>query len=607
MMRKTIIGLLLAVSTVAELWAQEPGNDELNREVEVSKAYMPAVEKADKLGIEPTMTDTVALRPEFDYSIRPSAWVDGFNVVAINPVRMDMAGYDSPYPFYLKVGGGYPGRSLFDFYANSVKKGKFSWGGYLNHDARYGAIENNLDEKANAFRTNNSLGLFGKLRFGSLSLAAEAGYDYDVYTRYGRYRIDSLPLGGNELSDYGRKSRIGYSSPHASLLFGNDFTDLSYFNFRLGAEWYRFSDGLGTLNRTPLLLPSVDPTEMAYTDDYRNSENGLKAYIELGKAFSAHQLTLRASYEGYYGGDSLSGYRNRIITVGPRYALVTDKFKLGIGCDFVFDHREGVENRSWFFPQFHMTYDLASGYFVPYVDLTGTLHVNNFRNVARENPYLSSSMPDYLTLVLPRNTAEYALRAGISGSFSSAFSYRAYVGASLYRDVTFFANLYQPGRTAEFGFLYTGDELYSDKRMTVYMVGAELEGRVSGSFRIAAGAHYYGYDLKHLEHVSSRPNYDASLQLEYNSKEKFFLHAGAVLTGARYFFELIDPATGYDGGYVCVKQKAAVDVRLGMEYRMKGRVGIFVEGSNLAGSKLYYFNHYPERGPQVDAGIKVIF
>ena len=44
---------------------------QVEKQVEVTKAYVPKVEQAAKLAIEPDMTDTVQMRPEIDYTITP--------------------------------------------------------------------------------------------------------------------------------------------------------------------------------------------------------------------------------------------------------------------------------------------------------------------------------------------------------------------------------------------------------------------------------------------------------------------------------------------------------------------------------------------------------
>ena len=44
---------------------------QVEKQVEVTKAYVPKVESASKLAVQPDMTDTARMRPEIDYTITP--------------------------------------------------------------------------------------------------------------------------------------------------------------------------------------------------------------------------------------------------------------------------------------------------------------------------------------------------------------------------------------------------------------------------------------------------------------------------------------------------------------------------------------------------------
>ena len=56
---------------------------DLNREMEVTRAYEPTVSEANKLNVKPNLVDTVKLRPEFSYGITPSPIAYGFEVTPI--------------------------------------------------------------------------------------------------------------------------------------------------------------------------------------------------------------------------------------------------------------------------------------------------------------------------------------------------------------------------------------------------------------------------------------------------------------------------------------------------------------------------------------------
>ena len=553
----TGISLFLFVG-VESVMAQE---DELNRHVEVNKEYVPDVGKAVKLGIIPRMTDTVSLRPEIDYSIRPAVWHTGFGVPAIQPVRLDMTAYRFTEPFFLKAGMGYPLQSLVDFYGHWDSR-QGGGGVYVNHYGQYADIKNDAGRKEPATETANSVGAYGMHAWGRTAIRGEIGYDYRLVSRYGTV----LQLRPNDESGvqpyFPDVARQHYSTPRARVELGNDFKDLSRFNFRIGLEGYYLSDR------------------------YDNEETGLRAIAEIGKKFGVHTFRLKGGFDGYWGNDQLD-YVDRMAMAGLGYGIDMERFKLTLGVDYVYD--DGPQDH-WFFPDFRMTFDVTSGYFVPFVEVNGQLQNNGYRNTSLQNPFVAAG------LVMP-NTAEYNGRAGISGSFSSSFSYKAYAGVTFFRNLNFFA--YQPV-DATFGYLTDHASCFS--------VGAELDGRVSGSFSLEAAAHYYGYTVKSLPKAGDRPDFDVSLNLRYDYRDKFTIRAGADLLGRRYCYEIpyLKERVAV-GDYEMVRLDPVVDVNLEVQLRVGRRTKIFLAGHNLACSKLYLFDHYPSLGINATGGVILSF
>ena len=61
---------------------------QVEKQVEVTKAYVPKVEQAAKLAIEPDMTDTVQMRPEIDYTITPLSLETTLDTRPIRPASV---------------------------------------------------------------------------------------------------------------------------------------------------------------------------------------------------------------------------------------------------------------------------------------------------------------------------------------------------------------------------------------------------------------------------------------------------------------------------------------------------------------------------------------
>ena len=112
---KTNKAILCAAVALAFLpaRAQKPEGD-LNREMEVTREYEPSVDAASKLGVKPNMVDTVALRPEVDFSVTPRPVTQGFGVTPIKPVQVNLDDYRTFGPLYVKAGVGAPQQSVLE-------------------------------------------------------------------------------------------------------------------------------------------------------------------------------------------------------------------------------------------------------------------------------------------------------------------------------------------------------------------------------------------------------------------------------------------------------------------------------------------------------------
>lgn len=546
--------------------AQQPGD--LNRQMEVTRAYEPTVEQAAKLNIRPDLTDTMTLRPEASYRITPLPINRGFQIQPIRAARINTMLYPSLTPFYLKAGVGIPFQSVFDFYYSSTPLTKGKFGVYANHYGQWSKIENDLRIKTPATETYNDIGVFGERRFGRLVLEGEIGYDFDAVSRYGYY---SYTPGPALIDTTGSALRQDFSNIRGHIAIGNPFEDLSYFNVRATVGLDYFSDRF----------------------DY--AETTFRGGLEFGKGFGGanQDVRLELRYEGVSGSKSLSEYRDNIYTLRALYHLQHEFITLGLGFSLdhaVTDFGQGSEQMTRFNPLLDLKADL-SRYFSPYLLIDGKIGNNGYRNTVELNPYVLQG------LVMP-NTAETNGRIGVTGDIGSAFSYKIFGGVTYYKNLNLFANLFAPPLSQ--GNLF--DFVTSDAHF--WTAGAEIEGHPGGSFEIEAGIRYYNYTMDKFSKAVNFPDLTGKLALKYKPGEKFALRAGAELTGRRHFLE--GPQPGETGNRINTIDPV-VNLTLGMEYGVSKRLGIFIGGDNLLNQKLYPFNRYRALGINVIGGIKLQF
>lgn len=560
-MKRTILVSALFTAVFSLASAQQ---GDLNRQMDVTRAYEPTVSTARKVDIKPNMIDTVDLRPELDYGITPNPLSGGFDVRPINAAKVSIDMAQRSKPFYAKLMAGFPLQSLADIYATATRdRGYF--GAYVNHYGSWSKIVNGNDIKTPASSTFNKIGAVGEHRFGRYSVSGELGYDYDMVSRYG-YFVE--PGASNMLDTSASGLRQNFSTIRGKVVFGNAFRDLSYFNFRVGLSGSYFND------------------------KFDAAESNINGFVDLGKRFGgAHDVTLHLGYEGFKGAKNLR-YSDNIFTIAPLYRYAGEKFTLAAGGDYTLNTSPDGDAKHYFFPRLELRLDVANGYFVPYAEVNGGLRSNNYASIAALNPYVESG------LVMP-NAAEYHARAGITGSISSAFSYKVFVGYSWYKGLTMFANYFSP---EHYGNTFMG--IMDGAGM--FTVGGDLEGRISGAFSVQAAVQYSAYNMDNLDKPIGIPDFTGRLGLKYTHGDKFNITAGAKFIGSRYFYDFDGLATDF-GALEYNKQKAVVDVYLGAEVRLIKGLDLVLSGNNLLGSKLFPYSRYAGLGANAMAGVKIVF
>ena len=112
---------------------------------------------------------------------------------------------------------------------------------------------------------------------------------------------------------------IRFGEVQGALRFGDDFVDLSRWNFSVEV------DGGFYYNRA----------RSASDEKFNQSQFSVKAAV--GRMLGQHQLKIHAGYMGVYGGGALEAYKNNILMAGARYGVSGNRFNFLIGADYYHD------------------------------------------------------------------------------------------------------------------------------------------------------------------------------------------------------------------------------------------------------------------------------
>lgn len=578
MMKRLLVTAALAALFPWSLSAQ------VEKQVEVTKAYVPRVAEASKLAIEPDMTDTVRMRPEIDYRITPLSLQRSLTTRPIRPATVTYWEFNRPMPLYLKAGAGYPLNSVVDLYLTTQNPSTGYVMAYVNHEGRYADLRNDFGGRRNALRMTNRAGVAAGSYLGRRVLEGEILYDDRLYRRYGA------------TTD---RSTARYGDASVALRFGDDFQDLSRVNYEIALRGDLFSD-------------------FSDWSGKRGGESSLEARARLAKGFGRHSLSLGVGYERIAGHKLLAPWGEQLVRAALRYGYRGGVVGLELGADYCHDRTEGLSDAlpvtrtgDYVIPALRLDFNLGTEALRPFVEADGSVEPGSFSRLMRTNPYLSAPMA---TL---RSEAAYNGRVGFGGSlFRKRFSYRAWFSVAV-RDNHLFWYLVDtqlpgeslPGHSS-------GCFSLAQARQTVTSVGGEVEYRPLPElvFSLAAAGYFYNDESKL---ANGDPSFDGAFRMRYEGR-KVTLRLGAELQGKRSWsvFPQTDPqlrplagglqipAAEY-GGRIALP--VAADLSLGIDWRLSSHVVLFAEGHNLLDRKLFLWPLYPDYGANFTAGVKLSF
>lgn len=566
---------------------------DLNKQLEVTREYTPKVGRADKLPVTPNMVDTVRLRPEISYSITPTAWpasfsVEPFTAASINTGFLDLG----RSRFYVRAGFGAPFLTTADIYFTPRTKAGSTFGVFANHRGSFSKIKNDVGQRPKSTEMYNGLGLFGSRRMGRSGryvLAGDLGYDMRMYNSYGAAgttMISFSPLSPIEKQRYS-KDPFTWGKARGSLSFGDTFTDLSRFNFSVGAEGgYAYRTAKGGF---------MDNIEQG------NIDVALKGAQMFDGGRHGFEATL--SERAAIGGSESDNYAVTV-TLAPRYVMNLGRLRLRVGFDTRFvRNTEWEQKRATFIPAGEVSFDVAGGVFIPFASYTSQLLDGSPEALSRRNPYVDRWGP---------TGRSNDLRLGFSGNVGDIFTYKLSGGASflhgypiLVADTNINIRIFRDNRYTD----YYLPILFSTSGIdgTLITAGLELGLHNIGGFSARLSANVNDFDIPNYRPDDTPPGdlprYDVNAEVAYSLKDKFSITVGAHFIGERRF--MTNRRDAWDT--FTARLEPVVDISLAAEVKVVHDFWVFLEGHNLADQKLYPHPYYPGLGVNVMAGIKAVF
>lgn len=556
------IGILFGAFTV---------NAQVEKEVEVSKNYVPSLSTHQKRDYMPDVQDTVKMHPEIDYKIYPQSFTSELPQHRFKPAQLTYYEYAKQHPFYLKAGLGYPLNSVVDAYVSSERADVGYVMAYFNHKGEFSkkTVRNSssLDRISNnSQQMLNRVGFDGGKYLGQYNLQGALVYESDVYERYPMARLPEDVYDPREVNFENFKLNIG---------FGDKFVDLRHFNFELHASADYFHD-----------------KSECYEKGLKFQQFTLNAGASIARRIGRRgAFNLGFDYDGYIGIKDLSAYRNNLLTARAGFEWASGKLiNLEVGLKYVYDNLRDEQKSKLhhIFPEVHLSFNIGKkGLFVPFVELKGELENNSYHSLVKENPYFTEipSLPQVRPLL---NTENYDLRAGFAGHTRSCrLSYYANFNFRLQKNALYSYAL---------SYIWVGHEQASREVMSVnagltYKPLSSLEMGLNGTWQ---------HSRNHSQYCDPLPMIKANAFLRY-SHRVFAIKVGCNFETKRTWSH----STNIEIPETRFTAPAFADLSLGMDFRIKQGYVLFIEGRNLANQDMYSYAFYKKYGAAFTVGVKI--
>ena len=549
-MKKIIIALLMAMPFVASA--------QVAKQVEVTKDYTPSVNTAQKLSIMPDMTDTVKMRPDIDYTITPRSYETSLMTENFKPATITYWDYTRHPLLYARGAMGIPLASEVDAYVSAFNKDRGYAMAYVNHWGDY--------------RNRMALDGVTKVSKKTTEMSNKIGGRAGLFV--GRHLLEMDLSGNNQLRHRYPTTgdKISFGEMDAKIRFGDDFTDLSRWNFNVELGIGLFGDGvsmkdLGKLN---------------------SKEAGFK--VAVGKMIKHHILKIHAEYSGVYGSELLEAYKDNTIEAGFRYGVSGKRLEFLIGADYYFDQVEKSTNSPHhIFPYMRMTWKNVKMGFVPFVQVDGGLRRHDYGSLMYENPFFVASESAIEQIASAPNESYYAARAGFGGNLGGGlFAYNLSAELDMAQNHFYWYNV-------------GADYHISNAYKHSLRLDGEMKLRPIGWFEAELYAGVYLWE-NYDKHFSGLPNFKTSLDLRYIGRK---ISAGVNLAyqGGIKWMTLAE--NGVD--FASYKTPSTFTLGVEAQWRIDSRWAVYAEGRNLTGSTIYEWACYYKNTAQGLLGVKFNF
>jgi hypothetical protein len=554
--RRSIFSMLLLLS-FSSLLAQTVGTSK----VIVSRGFSPTLNDASKIKRNPIIPDTIYKNPKFNYEIHSVIVESPFKVSTIKAAKMHGEPLAKLYKNYVAGGFGNYTTPFFEFYHSNLRSRDVKYGVHLRHLSSAGSI---TDYAYPGYSNNLAEAYYTKI------------YKKTILRIDGKYKRDMVHL-------YGFKP----SELDSNIAVPNDNDTRQIYNLgELKVKWAKYR------KRPKDMDYNVEMKYYNLGDSYKTTENNVQVNasadwrVNFVNMLTDQRFGARLNY-GFYNNswDSMPTRNSSLLRIEPYYQFRyrTLFVKASLASDVSIDSVTLVN----FYPQLDLKLEAIKKILYFNLTISGGMHKNTLKEYSDDNPFISQTIP------MDFSNHKYKINFGL--------------GSTISRELDF--NLQLHYNSLEHAPLYVTDysTVYNNSFKVVYDDYDEVRFRAGFAWqkqdhiRVMLMADYYVYNMTNELYAWHKPSYKLTLSGNYNIGDKILLKAQIFANGAS------NALVQENNKMVAMEIKGFVDANLGVEYRYRKKLGVFLNLNNIAASKYSRFYNYPAYRFNAMLGLSYIF
>lgn len=579
MKRAIKISVLLFLCVFHFALAQEEEKDLGTETVTVTKAYTPTISDAFKIKSVPNISDSIVLqKKKIDYSINSVPVASTFSPAKAKASTVKKVPPPILFNSYASAGGGNPANVIAKFYTSHTIDRESGYTIGLDHNSSRGDFDElPLD---NIFSNTRLDGAFKK-RDRDYDWGADIGVQHQLYNWYGTPTDGFLTNPTIDIDNAAARQNYFMAEAGGHVNFED-----SYFK---GAklQYRRFWDAVKSGENRVIFEPSFE---------FPLGEESL------GIRFKADYVNGSFANADLNNTQNVAGinYSHLQVGVNPSLTMLRDDLSLNLGINLVYGlDSERSDGNFYIYPAVTASYRLMDELAIAYGGIEGELVQNSYYGFVEQNPFVSP------TLTIQPTDNQYDAYVGLRGQLLPNLSYNvkgSYTAEN--RRPLFNLNPENTSRTDEKAYMFGNSfEVFYDDIKTLGIF-AELNIDVNRNFTLGVNGNYYNYSTETGNPAWNLPEVEASVFMDYQIGEKWFIGANLFFVGERQdFAQIAQPATqSFLFPTTIIDLDSFFDANAHIGHRLTDQLSIFVRASNIANNNYQRWANFPVQGLQILGG-----